>query len=309
MNLGERIRERRKKLGFTQIEVAEQLNMGRSNFGHIENGRVIPTSTDLDKIADILNTNVDYLLGRTDDPDQERVKNSLGWILNLNESGFLDFFKKNAHPILYEHIKDKNTIDEIVNLNNELFSSLKLEKYKFTAEWGDDLQSKIMYLTIMNDLVYQENNEEPPYVIQDSNLKANSPINESILSSFNLINIPIYMFIRHSKTDNSEKISSLTVESDILEGADGFALKIRDDEMSGDRINAGSLAIVKYQDNVDSNDIAVVSVYENQAVLRRIKKQGDMYMLIPSNPIYSPDLVPSKNVHIFGKVVEVRFWI
>ncbi|WP_426334962.1 hypothetical protein ACN9MH_17270 [Paenibacillus silvae] len=27
--------------------------MGRSNFGHIENGRVIPTSKDLEKIAEI----------------------------------------------------------------------------------------------------------------------------------------------------------------------------------------------------------------------------------------------------------------
>ncbi|ANS73701.1 XRE family transcriptional regulator [Paenibacillus yonginensis] len=68
MSLGERIRERRKQLGFTQLEIAQQLNMGRSNFGHIENGRVIPSSTDLDKLADILQTKPDYLLGKTDDP-------------------------------------------------------------------------------------------------------------------------------------------------------------------------------------------------------------------------------------------------
>ncbi|WP_279041755.1 helix-turn-helix domain-containing protein [Brevibacillus borstelensis] len=68
MSLGERIRDRRKQLGLTQLEIAQQLNMGRSNFGHIENGRVVPSSTDLDKIADILKTKPDYLLGKTDDP-------------------------------------------------------------------------------------------------------------------------------------------------------------------------------------------------------------------------------------------------
>ncbi|MGO4370359.1 helix-turn-helix domain-containing protein, partial [Paenibacillus sp. MCAF20] len=35
-----------------------------SNFGHIENDRVTPTSEDLQKIADILTTTTDYLLGR-----------------------------------------------------------------------------------------------------------------------------------------------------------------------------------------------------------------------------------------------------
>lgn len=68
MSLGERIRHRRKHLGLTQSFIAQQLNMGRSNFGHIENGRVIPSSTDLDKIADILKTKPDYLLGKTDNP-------------------------------------------------------------------------------------------------------------------------------------------------------------------------------------------------------------------------------------------------
>jgi transcriptional regulator with XRE-family HTH domain len=63
MSLGSRIRNRRKQLGLSQQQVAEQLGMGRSNFGHIENDRVIPSSTDLEKIADILTTTPNTLLG------------------------------------------------------------------------------------------------------------------------------------------------------------------------------------------------------------------------------------------------------
>lgn len=69
MSLGERIRQLRKKRGFTQPDIAEKLDMGRSNFGHIENDRVVPSSATLQKIADILNTSTDYLLGRTDTPE------------------------------------------------------------------------------------------------------------------------------------------------------------------------------------------------------------------------------------------------
>lgn len=69
MSLGQRIRKLRMKKGMTQYDIAQILGMGRSNFGHIENNRVIPSSDDIDKIADILGTTTDYLLGREDSVD------------------------------------------------------------------------------------------------------------------------------------------------------------------------------------------------------------------------------------------------
>lgn len=63
-SLGERIRALRLKKNLTQEYISNQLGMGRSNFGHIEHDRVIPSAEDLRKIADILDTSTDYLLGR-----------------------------------------------------------------------------------------------------------------------------------------------------------------------------------------------------------------------------------------------------
>ncbi|MBP1905296.1 transcriptional regulator with XRE-family HTH domain [Paenibacillus turicensis] len=62
--LGKRIKELRKAKKYTQEFIGSKLNMGRSNFGHIENDRVTPSAEDLEKIADILETTTDYLLGR-----------------------------------------------------------------------------------------------------------------------------------------------------------------------------------------------------------------------------------------------------
>lgn len=64
MSLGSRIKQLRTERGLTQQDIAAKLEMGRSNFGHIENDRVTPTSEDLQKLADILQTTTDYLLGR-----------------------------------------------------------------------------------------------------------------------------------------------------------------------------------------------------------------------------------------------------
>ncbi|EHQ63628.1 XRE family transcriptional regulator [Paenibacillus dendritiformis C454] len=64
MSLGGRIRTLRLQKNLTQTDIAKRLGMGRSNFGHIENNRVTPSSDVIDKIADILGTTTDYLLGR-----------------------------------------------------------------------------------------------------------------------------------------------------------------------------------------------------------------------------------------------------
>ncbi|MBD2870950.1 helix-turn-helix domain-containing protein [Paenibacillus arenilitoris] len=64
MSLGARIKQLRIERGLTQQDIASRLAMGRSNFGHIENDRVVPSSGDLQKIADILHSTTDYLLGR-----------------------------------------------------------------------------------------------------------------------------------------------------------------------------------------------------------------------------------------------------
>jgi transcriptional regulator with XRE-family HTH domain len=64
MSLGTRIKDLRTERGLTQQDIATKLGMGRSNFGHIENDRVTPSSEDLQKLADILHTTTDYLLGR-----------------------------------------------------------------------------------------------------------------------------------------------------------------------------------------------------------------------------------------------------
>jgi transcriptional regulator with XRE-family HTH domain len=64
MSIGSRIRELRVKRGYTQDQMAEQLGMNRANFSNYERDVTIPPSDTLLKIADILSTTTDYLLGR-----------------------------------------------------------------------------------------------------------------------------------------------------------------------------------------------------------------------------------------------------
>lgn len=57
----------RKELGITQKEIASIINVSQQCYSDYENGKTAPDLMTLSKIADVLNTTVDYLLGRTDD--------------------------------------------------------------------------------------------------------------------------------------------------------------------------------------------------------------------------------------------------
>ena len=60
----ERLKELRKKRGYTQSELAEYMNMRQGSYTKWETGMTEPRIENLIKLADILNTTTDFLLGR-----------------------------------------------------------------------------------------------------------------------------------------------------------------------------------------------------------------------------------------------------
>lgn len=65
----QRIRDLREDKDLTQMQLSEMLHMSQKGYSKYETGEAdIPTQV-LIKLADFYDTSVDYLLGRTDDPD------------------------------------------------------------------------------------------------------------------------------------------------------------------------------------------------------------------------------------------------
>lgn len=65
-NLGIRIRQERKKKGFTQEHLAEILNVSRAAVARWELGEIEPKLSNLIGISRLFNVSVDYLLGIRD---------------------------------------------------------------------------------------------------------------------------------------------------------------------------------------------------------------------------------------------------
>lgn len=95
-----RIKSLRKEYGYTQSEVAEQLQIGQTTIANYENGSRIPDISKLSKLADLYFVSIDYLLGRS----EERV---LAEARNLYSSDKIESIYKDYMESLMKLDKDR----------------------------------------------------------------------------------------------------------------------------------------------------------------------------------------------------------
>ncbi|WP_455582596.1 helix-turn-helix domain-containing protein [Dysosmobacter sp.] len=64
-----RIRDLREDRDMSQVEIAQVLGMSQTGYSKYETGENSVPAAVLDQLADFYGTSVDYLLGRTDQPE------------------------------------------------------------------------------------------------------------------------------------------------------------------------------------------------------------------------------------------------
>lgn len=93
-------------------------------------------------------------------------------------------------------------------------------------------------------------------------------------------------------------------------GAEYFALRVKGDSMNAAKINDGDLLIVRRQETVENGEIAVIMVNNDNATVKRFKRQGNTVQLIPQsyNAEHQIQLYDLKKdaIRILGKVVECK---
>ncbi len=80
---------------------------------------------------------------------------------------------------------------------------------------------------------------------------------------------------------------------------DCFALRVRGDSMVGAGIFSGDLVVVRPQPDADNGDI-VVALLEDEATVKRFRRDETGVWLLPENPSYQP--IDGRTARILGKV-------
>lgn len=65
MKVNERIREQRRKMRYTQKELADKVNVSSQVISNWERGYTEPSAEDITKLSEVLDCTSDYLLGRS----------------------------------------------------------------------------------------------------------------------------------------------------------------------------------------------------------------------------------------------------
>lgn len=134
------------------------------------------------------------------------------------------------------------------------------------------------------------------------------PNNLIMVDRASVVRIPILGTIKCGQPILAEEnITSYREElSDRLPSGNLFYLRSQGDSMLP-TIPEGSLVLIREQPTVEYGEVAAVLVNgDTEATLKRVKKQGDIVMLIADNPDYPPYVITKDNpARIIGKAVLV----
>lgn len=92
MEFGSIVVAPRKEKGISQTALAEQLGIHKNVLGRYERNEVFPSIDTAHNIADILDTSLDYLTGKTDVEIDKTTRKRILEVFKFNEDGKLHIF-------------------------------------------------------------------------------------------------------------------------------------------------------------------------------------------------------------------------
>ncbi len=85
-----------------------------------------------------------------------------------------------------------------------------------------------------------------------------------------------------------------------------FALRVHGDSMVEAGILDGDLVVVRQQDSASDGDIVVALVDDDEATVKKLRRDGGRVHLVAMNPAYEPIVLGGEQVRVLGKVIGLR---
>ena len=102
-----------------------------------------------------------------------------------------------------------------------------------------------------------------------------------------------------------QEVDRVALPENLENKGEHYGLKVKGDSMIEAGINDGDTVIVKKTSNVDSGQIAVVLIDDQEATLKRIRKKGNTIALEAANKKYGTKIYAASRIKIQGKLVSL----
>ena len=132
---GKRLKELRKANGYTIEQFADMVGISKSTLGYYENDKRMPDIKILSRIADTLNVNADYLIGRTNTTALKGKMKTVCEFTGLSDS---------AAEFLAQLVKGKDYAK--LSIINHLFDELSedYDFYSYETQNGEETASSVL---------------------------------------------------------------------------------------------------------------------------------------------------------------------
>jgi repressor LexA len=101
----------------------------------------------------------------------------------------------------------------------------------------------------------------------------------------------------------SEISHHVSVPGTMIGQGDHYALEVKGDSMIGAGINDGDIVVIRETSTADNGDIVVALVEEQEATLKRFRRQNGMIALEAANPAYETRIYRDDQVRVQGRLV------
>lgn len=101
----------------------------------------------------------------------------------------------------------------------------------------------------------------------------------------------------------SEVSHNVSVPQSMIGAGEHFALEVRGDSMIDAGINDGDIVVIRESETAETGDIVVALVEEQEATLKRFRRQNGMIALEAANPTYETRLYRDDQVRVQGRLV------
>lgn len=101
----------------------------------------------------------------------------------------------------------------------------------------------------------------------------------------------------------SEVSHNVAVPKAMLGSGEHYALEVRGDSMINAGINDGDVVVIRETSAADNGDIVVALVEDQEATLKRYRRQNGMIALEAANPAYQTQLYREDQVRVQGRLV------
>tara|TARA_B100000767_G_scaffold229088_1_gene219671 strand:+ start:267 stop:941 length:675 start_codon:yes stop_codon:yes gene_type:complete len=102
-----------------------------------------------------------------------------------------------------------------------------------------------------------------------------------------------------------QEVDRVALPENLQNNGEHYGLKVKGDSMIEAGINDGDTVIVKKTSEVDTGQIAVVLIDDQEATLKRIRKKGNTIALEAANKNYGTKIYAASRIKIQGKLVSL----